>query len=65
MKMLISPSSERKPKQTLDEFMMRAEQDQVETVFIVSKRLPQPTREGSTANKDEKLYNFDIIIKSN
>ena len=29
MKMLISPSSERKPKQTLDEFMIRAEQDQV------------------------------------
>ena len=29
LKMLISPSSERKPKQTLDEFMIRAEQDQV------------------------------------
>ena len=29
LKMLISPSSERKPKQTLDEFMMRTDQDQV------------------------------------
>ena len=35
MKMLISPSSERKPKQTLDEFMMRAEQDQVVLHYLL------------------------------